>query len=100
MGRPSAKGEGSIDPVPVDSQMPELQAAISNFLKDRYAGPENAATREAILVRFNIIRGHYGLSDRKFRDIVADPVVNFKKPICTSAYDYCHTRSRQAARGT
>ncbi len=64
--------------------MSPLQSAIWNFLLAGYVGPENAAPRAVIIGRYNLIH-KTELGDRKFREIVSDLVVNFKKPVATSA---------------
>lgn len=66
-----------------DKDMNPLQAAVWGFLKDRYAGLDNAATRAGILCRFNLVRSDV-VSDRDFREAVSQLVTIFKKPICTS----------------
>lgn len=70
---------GSVD----DSLMSPLQAAIWAFLLERYIGPENAAPRETILVRYNLMHSST-LDDRHFRAAVSELVKYFKKAICTS----------------
>lgn len=66
-----------------DSLMSPIQAAVWAFLKERFAGKENAAPRATILTRFNILR-HAPISDRDFRDTLSQLVIIYKKPICTT----------------
>jgi hypothetical protein len=66
-----------------DSQMTPIQAAVWSFLKERFAGRQNATPRATILTRFNLLRLSE-LSDRDFRDTVPQLVTVFKKPICTT----------------
>jgi hypothetical protein len=63
--------------------MSPIQAAVWAFLKERFAGKENAAPRATILTRFNMVRLSE-LSDRDFRDVVSQLVIVYKKPICTT----------------
>ncbi|HWO42639.1 MAG TPA: hypothetical protein VNO43_12635 [Candidatus Eisenbacteria bacterium] len=63
--------------------MSPTQASIWSFLKEHYAGLENAAPRAAILTRYNLIH-RSDISDRDFREAVSQLVTIFKKPICTS----------------
>ena len=66
-----------------DVSMSQIQSEVWHFLLERFADVENAIRRETIMSRFNLTR-HSRLSDRDFRDIVAQLVTVFKKPICTS----------------
>lgn len=66
-----------------DSLMSPLQAAIWSFLLERHVGPENAAPRETVLCRYNLLHSS-NLDDRKFREAVSELVTFFKKAICTS----------------
>lgn len=66
-----------------DSTMSSIQAAIWQFLRDRYVGPDNASPRAAIISRYNLLHSKT-IEDREFRETVSDLVVVFKKPICTS----------------
>lgn len=66
--------------------MTPLQAAIWAFMRERFAGGENATPRATIIARYNLLR-HADLDDRTFRDAVSDLVSTFKKPICTTAAD-------------
>lgn len=68
--------------MPLDSQMTPIQAAVWNFLKEKFAGAENAQPRAAILARLNLLRNS-SLLDRDFREIVSELVTIYKKPICT-----------------
>jgi replication-associated recombination protein RarA len=63
--------------------MPLLDAAVWTFLKERFAGKENAAPRVTILSRFNLLRIS-PVSDRDFRETVSQLVIVYKKPICTT----------------
>jgi hypothetical protein len=63
--------------------MSPIQAAVWAFLKERFAGKENAAPRATILTRFNILR-HAPISNRDFRDTLSQLVIIYKKPICTT----------------
>lgn len=67
-----------------DQQMTPLQAAIWNFLREEYVGPEAMTPRAAILARFNLMTGR-DLDDRKFREAVSELVTIYKKPICTTS---------------
>jgi len=53
------------------------------FLKERFAGKENAASRMTILTRLNMMRLNQ-LSDREFREIVSQLVILPKSPICST----------------
>jgi hypothetical protein len=66
-----------------DSLMTPLEAAVWAFLKERFAGMENAQPRTTVLTRFNILRVS-PVSDRDFRETVAQLVTVYKKPICTT----------------
>lgn len=68
----------------LDRLMTPLQAAIWTFLKERFLGPENAEPRATVLSRYNLIHNSE-IGDRDFREAVAELVVHFKKPICTSS---------------
>jgi len=61
-----------------------LQAAVWNFLCERYAGLENATPRATIIARYNLLHAERKLSDRVFRQIVSDIVTVFKKNVCTT----------------
>jgi len=69
--------------MPLDSQMSRLQASLWKFLLEYFIGPENGASREKVLARYNAWHSSQ-IIDRDFREVVSDLVVNFKKPICTS----------------
>ena len=69
-----------------DHLMTLLQAAVWQFLVAHFAGPEKATPRSTIIARNNIWHdGRFQITDRNFRQVVADLVTCFKKPICTSA---------------
>ena len=53
------------------------------FLKERFAGKDNAAPQATVLTRFNMLRAA-PVSDRNFRDTVARLVMVYKKPVCTT----------------
>ncbi len=58
--------------------MSPLQAAIWNFFRENYAGPDKATPRATILTRYNLIH-RKEISDREFREIVSELVTVFKK---------------------
>jgi hypothetical protein len=57
--------------------MSPLQTAVWEFLKELFAGMETAQPRTVVLTRFNMLRA-WDLSDRDFRDTVAQLVTVFK----------------------
>ena len=74
------------------------RSPIWPFLKERFAGKENAAPRAVVVTRFNMVRAA-PISDRDFRDTVAHLVTIDKKPICTTlAAGYFVAKDRRRKR--
>lgn len=65
--------------------MTPLEKAVWEFLRERFAGPENAVKRETIIARFNLVHPTLAVSDRVFRDTVSVLVKVYKKAICTTS---------------
>ena len=71
--------------------MTPLQRAVWDFISRDYVGFSQAAPRREIIYRFNFLRQPPApeINDREFRSVVAELVVLFAKPICsTSAGGY------------
>lgn len=67
----------------LDNSMTVTEATIWQFLKDNFAGPDNALPSATIIARL-YLRHHIKIDDRTFRQTVSDLVTRFKKPICTT----------------
>jgi hypothetical protein len=67
--------------------MTAQERAIYDMLLAHNIGEERAQPREKILERWNHFHGiqHGKLTDRAFRQIVADLVTHFSRPICTTS---------------
>jgi hypothetical protein len=66
-------------------EMPPLEASIWNFIRTHFLGVENAAPRGTVRVRYNLSH-RADVGDREFRDVIAQLVTVYKKPICTTPH--------------
>ena len=64
--------------------MDEKTAAVWQFLHEHYFGHDAASPRTRILEHFHRV-SRFRLDDREFRNIVADLVTTWRKPICSTA---------------
>ena len=67
-----------------DNLMTPFQKALWSFLRERFAGVENASPRATIESRFFLLHESMRTDDRTFREAISELVTVYRKPICTS----------------